>query len=149
MKLEFSFCVYADHPGPCAGAELQEQPDVEQSPWGTVCSAAVLRIPGRLPLLLRYARSVTHTRPNTKADVKTMTWQKSPFLWGTSLYRPALSQSLSKKTVSRALRPSAAEPLVLVWMIEIQPSPWSAALLRWLCIAARRVDQWAHDGCLY
>lgn len=57
----------ADHPGPRAGAQLPQQPDVEQSPWGPVRSAAVLRIPGRLPLLLRHAGSVTHTNTHTNS----------------------------------------------------------------------------------
>lgn len=62
VNLLSDLCILcADHPGPCAGAQLQEQPDVEQSPWGTFRPAAVLWIPGRLPFLLRHTGSVTHT----------------------------------------------------------------------------------------
>lgn len=54
-----------DHPGPRAGAQFQESPDVEQPPRGSVCPAAVLWIPGRLPVLLRHAGSAEHTHAHT------------------------------------------------------------------------------------
>lgn len=59
----------ADHPGPRVAARLQEQPDVEQPPRGALRPAAVLRIPGRLPLLLRYTGSVIHTHTQERSKV--------------------------------------------------------------------------------
>jgi len=64
----------ADHPGPRVAARLQEQPDVEQPPRGALRPAAVLRIPGRLPLLLRYTGSVTHTHTHTHTHRSGAKW---------------------------------------------------------------------------
>ncbi len=69
--MRFSLLPCADHPGPRVGAQLQEQPDVEQSPWGTLRPAAVLWIPGRLPLLLRHTGSVTNTHIQTNTGAET------------------------------------------------------------------------------
>lgn len=66
VNVSFLLFLCADHPGPCAGARLQEQPDVEQSSWRTLRLAAVLWLPGRFPLLLCHTGSVTHT--NTETD---------------------------------------------------------------------------------
>lgn len=61
--------VCADHPGPRVGAQFQKSPDVEQPPRGSLRPAAVLRTPGRFPLLLRHTGSAENTQAGSQIRI--------------------------------------------------------------------------------
>lgn len=111
--------VCTDHPGPCVGAQFQESPDVEQPPRGTVRPATVLRIPGRLPLLLRHTGLAEHTRKPDKPVhrlgvlLPTFRWRTGPL---TDVWISLATRNTRTRTCTRSPR------LSLVF----KPAPFAA-----------------------